>query len=120
MRESVLESDLFKDRLTLTREYRGWSQPELASLSGVSETSISHYENGSRMPSCDALVRLANCLEVTTDYLLGRADDMQLPQPRDPLFQGLARLSHADRALALGILKLLSETRLGKRKDEEG
>jgi transcriptional regulator with XRE-family HTH domain len=119
MRGSALESDLFKDRLTLTREYRGWSQPELAKHSGISETSISHYESGSRMPSCDALIRLADCLEVTTDYLLGRDADIGLPQARDQLFQSLARLSHSDRALALGILKLLSETRVGNRKDAE-
>ena len=61
------------------------------------------------MPSCDALVRLADCLQVSTDYLLGRVDYPELPQARDPLFEGLAKISHADRLLALNILKLLAE-----------
>ena len=109
MRNSDFQSILFKDRLTVIREHRGWNQAELAKRIGSHESSIAHYENGSRMPSCDALVRLADCLQVSTDYLLGRVDYPELPQARDPLFEGLAKISHADRLLALNILKLLAE-----------
>jgi transcriptional regulator with XRE-family HTH domain len=109
MRDSDSGSNLFKDRLSVIRMHRGWNQPELAERAGTHESSIAHYENGSRMPSCEALVRLADCLEVSTDYLLGRVDRPELPQIRDPLFQNLAKISHADRLLALNILKLLSD-----------
>jgi len=120
MRNSKTDSKLFKDRLTVVREYRGWNQPELAERAGTHESSIAHYENGSRMPSCNALVRLADCLEVTTDYLLGRVDNMELPQAHDPLFQSLGSLTEADRALALNILKLFADSRPGRRKDFRG
>ncbi|WP_294514169.1 helix-turn-helix transcriptional regulator [uncultured Intestinimonas sp.] len=33
------------------------------------------YENGEREPSFDKLVVIADYLDVTTDYLLGRIDD---------------------------------------------
>ena len=49
-------------------------------------SSIAHFETGTRKPSFDSLRRLANALEMTTDYLLGRVDEPDLAQAGDPLF----------------------------------
>ena len=38
-------------------------------------SAISHFETGTRKPSFDNLRRLADALDVTTDYLLGRVKD---------------------------------------------
>jgi transcriptional regulator with XRE-family HTH domain len=40
-------------------------------------SAISHFETGSRKPSFDNLRRLADALSVTTDYLIGRVDEME-------------------------------------------
>lgn len=48
------------------------SQQELGNLIGVTKVSVCGYENGSRIPNLDKLIRLADVLETTTDYLLGR------------------------------------------------
>ena len=48
------------------------SQSELARRMHVSPAWISHLERGSRLPSARLLVRLADALGVSTDYLLGR------------------------------------------------
>lgn len=52
------------------RRRAGLSQPELARRSGVASTLISTYENGRRVPSGDALVRLIEAcggsVDVTT------------------------------------------------------
>ena len=41
---------------------------------GVNKAAISTYENNSRQPSYDILVRLANLYRVSTDYLLGQTN----------------------------------------------
>ena len=46
----------------------------LASIVGVTEAAISHYETGRREPDPDMLGRIANALNVTVDYLLGREE----------------------------------------------
>ena len=48
------------------------SQQELGNAIGVTKVSICGYENGSRIPNLDNLIKLAHTLETTTDYLLGR------------------------------------------------
>ena len=97
----------FSDRLKKARETRGWSQGELAGRAGTHESSIAHYENGSRKPSSGALARLADCLDVTTDYLLGRSKGHEAPEMRDPLFLQLTRIPAEDRQLGEALLRVL-------------
>src|SRR5262245_32265633 len=78
MTDERLPSELFQERLRAARELRKWSQSELAGQASMPPSSIAHFEAGSRKPSFDTLRRLANALEVTTDYLLGRVDDPSL------------------------------------------
>lgn len=102
-------SRAFDNRLKAARRLRSWTQSALAAKAGLPPTSIAHFESGSRKPSFDTLRRLANALEVTTDYLLGRTDDPGLSQSADPLYRDASRLSAADRKLAADFLKMLAE-----------
>ena len=54
-------------------ELRGMKQKELAAKIGVSEVTISRYINEDRVPQLEILVRMAEVLDTTTDYLLNRA-----------------------------------------------
>lgn len=47
------------------------SQVELASKLGVSKQSVSNWENDNIQPSVEMLVKIAKCLCVSTDCLLG-------------------------------------------------
>lgn len=49
------------------------TQIEFAKRLGVTGSSVSAYENGTRQPSFDVLVKIASILGTTTDDLLGRA-----------------------------------------------
>ena len=69
--------EVFPLRLQAARQARGLSQQELANRAGLPASSISHFEGGGRKPSFDNLRRLANALEVSTDYLLGRVEELQ-------------------------------------------
>lgn len=54
------------------RSRRGLSQEGLASRCGIAASAISHYETGRRRPDLQNLVKLADGLGVSIDYLLGR------------------------------------------------
>ena len=112
-------SEIFKDRLRAARDLRKWSQSELAGRAEMPPSSIAHFEAGSRKPSFDTLRRLANALEVTTDFLLGRVDDPELSEAADPLFRDIGKLTGDDREIAKDFLKILAKRSQTKRGGDE-
>lgn len=59
-------------RVRELRIEKGMSQQELGNAIGVTKVSVCGYENGSRIPNLEKLIKLAEILETTSDYLLGR------------------------------------------------
>lgn len=62
---------LFSKRIKELRKKQGFTQEQLGKMIGVTKVSICCYENGTRMPTLDTLIDLANCLNVELPYLLG-------------------------------------------------
>lgn len=62
---------LFGKRLRETRKSNHLTQEQLAKRIGVTKTSISCYESGSRTPTLETLIDLANELNVELTYFLG-------------------------------------------------
>jgi len=58
------------ERILKRREQLGLTQTELAKRAGLQPPAISQYESGVRNPSYEAIVKLSNALNVTTDYLI--------------------------------------------------
>ena len=54
------------------------TQSDLAERLGVTKSSISSYENGSRLPSYDILLKIARIFKVSTDILLGHGDKNEI------------------------------------------
>lgn len=54
----------------------GLTQDELAQKLGISKGSVAMWETNKRTPSTGILVRLADLFGVTTDYLLGRSENV--------------------------------------------
>lgn len=108
--DEIQPTEIFRERLKTAREQlRKWSQSELAGKAGLPPSSIAHFETGSRKPSFDTLRRVANALEVTTDYLLGRVDDPGLAEGGDPLYRDVGKLTGHDRELARDFLEMLAK-----------
>ena len=57
-------------RVRECREQRGWTQKKLASAASISVTFLSELENDHRKPGARVLLRLADALGVSLDYLL--------------------------------------------------
>ena len=111
MNKEKASSDLFPDRLRAARKLRALAQAELAAKAGLPPTSISHFEAGSRKPSFDNLRRLAQALDVTADYLMGRADEPGMSMASDSIYRAIQKLTEDDRTLAKEFLAMLANRR---------
>ena len=72
------------------RKEKGLTMKELGKLVGVSESTISLYENGKHDPDLLTMTRIADVLDVTVDELLGRNEKQ--PTAKDGLDERLIDL----------------------------
>ena len=69
-----MNTNKFGERLKELREEEGLSRLGLAKRLNVSGRLISYWENGKRECSFDTLIQLADLLNTSIDYLLGRKE----------------------------------------------
>ena len=62
-------------RLRELRRQKGLSMREMGEQIGLSESTVSLYENGRRKPSHELLCRLADFFGVSVDYMLGKDEN---------------------------------------------
>ncbi|MDU3459954.1 MAG: helix-turn-helix transcriptional regulator [Streptococcus oralis] len=62
----------FHEKLKMLRKKEGFTQQQIADEIGVNRGSYSNWEKGKREPSFENLVKLADLLEVSLDWLFGR------------------------------------------------
>lgn len=63
------------------RKEAGYTQATMAALLHISQQTYSDYENGKTFPDETVLIKIADTLDASTDYLLGRTDDLGAPVP---------------------------------------
>lgn len=68
---------MFNKRLREMRMKRGYTQQRLADVLDVALRSYQCYETGTRTPNYDLLILIADTLNVSLDYLLGRDEFMK-------------------------------------------
>lgn len=107
---STPKQALFTARLQQMRKKRNLNQEELAQKSKLASTAISHFESGSRKPSFENLRKLADALEVSIDYLMGRTDNISSSQAIDvEIFRDYENLTDDDRELARDFMARLAK-----------
>lgn len=106
---------VFQERLRTARDYRGLNQSQLAEKANMQASAISHFETGARKPSFDNLRFLADALDVTTDYLLGRVADFKELAGADKLHRHYEALDGSDRKMADDLIMMLA-----KRAEDKG
>ena len=113
-------------RLKELRTAKGIIQGDLGEIVGVKTSEISGYEIGTRNPSYDVLIRLADYFNVTTDYLIGRDKQTDLEQRVLSLEKEIAELKEQmiqqpsfeemrDSAIDIFIEVLMAQRKLWKR-----
>lgn len=93
------------------RKDRGLNQDQLAELASLNRVTVAKYESGRVEPGAQALSRIADALEVSTDVLLGRSDPppepVKTPHTVESQFisEVVDRLPPAEREKALNMFK---------------
>lgn len=62
------------ERISELRKDRSFKQKDISKVLNVAISTVSNYETGSHEPDLTNLCKLADMLDVSTDYLLGRTD----------------------------------------------
>jgi transcriptional regulator with XRE-family HTH domain len=81
---------VFGDRLRARRMEMKISQVELAEKLGVKSASVSFWESGRNSPSAENISAIADILDCSADYLLGRTNRPELSQKTVQTEQGPA------------------------------
>lgn len=105
------------ERLRKLREEKSISQIRLSVEIGVAQETISAYERGKAVPTCENLIKIAKYLNTSTDYLLDLSD-IKLPYDKISMdnlskeefeiIQKYRNLSVADKNKLYGYLDCLS------------
>ena len=65
---------VFAERLKELRKEARLTQVELAKRLGIGQSSYADWERGNKNPTQDKLIRLAQILNVSVDYLVGNSE----------------------------------------------
>jgi transcriptional regulator with XRE-family HTH domain len=77
-------SPQFSAKLKRARQLKGLTQGQLAQKIDADIQRISKYERGVAAPTTGILVKLADALDVTTDYLIRDGESQPAAAVRDP------------------------------------
>ena len=96
-------------RIVELRENLNISQLALAKKVGLSATTLSKYEKNLREPRADIIIKLADALQTTTDYLLCRTSD------NSPIRKDISWIkTNTDESLVLKAFRRLPERGKGQ------
>nr|WP_213974942.1 helix-turn-helix transcriptional regulator [Tepidanaerobacter acetatoxydans] len=79
--------NILGNRIKTLREREGLTQIEFAKILNISNTTLSQYESGQRVPSDEIKTKIADFFGVTIDFLLGRTDT---PTPADKISESVS------------------------------
>ena len=76
---------MFKDIFVQYIQDRGLTAYKVAKGAGISQGQMNEYKNGKTKPTIENLIKIADYLECSIDFLLGRTgtDDQELQLIRD-------------------------------------
>lgn len=85
----------FGKRLKIARERAGWTQKEASERLGITDKSLSRYENDTTFPDYETLSKLAMVYNVSNDWLLGYTEEIgQAPKQADGSVPQRAKGAH--------------------------
>jgi len=71
-----MKNNTLGSRIASLRQRNKLSQIEFSKLLNISNTTLSQYESGKRIPSDNIKIRIAEYFNVSLDYLFGRTNVM--------------------------------------------
>lgn len=110
---------VISERITVAREKAGLTQLQLSTKAEITPAAMSQIENQLRIPSTPVLRRIAQALNVSVDYLLGRKDSTDLEDvvSDDKLasfFRNFNKLSNKDKEFIERHVEIMNSTKKSK------
>jgi transcriptional regulator with XRE-family HTH domain len=102
---SILMIMDFGDNMMLIRKKKGLSQAALGKLIGTSGDVVGRYERGDINPSIEVVSKIADALEVSVDFLIGKTD-MQLDKDAIERLVSISKLPHDSKEYVLGLIDM--------------
>jgi len=101
----------FGARLKEAREARKLSQTELAKLANMQQSAVAHFEGNRRKPSFANVRSLAQALNISSDFLLGRTASRD---GATTVFRGEENLTDSDRGYIQTMIDMLNQKKEAK------
>ena len=93
------------DNMMLLRKKKELSQAELGKMTGTSGDVIGRYERGDISPSIEAVAKIADALEVSVDYLIGKTK-MEIDKDTMRRFEDISSLSQENKSFVLNMIDM--------------
>lgn len=95
----------FQDNMMLLRKKKKMSQAALGKCIGTSGDVIGRYERGDIKPSIDVVVKIADALEVSLDFLIGNSKT-ELDKDTVKRLEAIAELNENNKLFVLNMLDM--------------
>lgn len=105
---SVLDMSKLPERLRQLRSERKLTQTRLAQLLDINPRVYNRWEQGVAIPHVDALIKIADTLQVSLDEVVGRTDILSKPTIHNvklqEIYKDLDRLSDEEQQMVVVLL----------------
>lgn len=95
----------FGDNMMLVRKKKKLSQAALGKLIGTSGDVIGRYERGDIKPSVDVVAKIADALEISVDYLLGKTS-LIIDKDAIRRLEDISKLNEENKAFILNLIDM--------------
>jgi transcriptional regulator with XRE-family HTH domain len=102
------------EQITLLRKKKGISQNELGKAVGTSGDIIGRYERDEVKPSIEVVIKIADTLEVSIDYLVGKSA-VELDKGVLKKIQDIQKLNPEDKAHVFALLDAFLQSQKAKK-----
>lgn len=96
---------VFGDNMMLLRKKKKLSQAALGKLIGTSGDVVGRYERGDIKPSIDVVGKIADALEVSIDYLIGRSK-LELDREAIKRLENISELNEQNKSFILNMIDM--------------
>lgn len=91
--------------MLLIRKKKGFSQADLGKMIGTSGDVIGRYERGDISPSVEVVSKIADALEVSVDYLLGKTK-MEMDKQALKRLEDISNLPDESKKFVLNLIDM--------------
>jgi len=110
-RPATKEAPAFGQRLAALRKERGWTQPQLAEVLGVTVKTVTYYERAASNPTAKTLDRIAEVFGIDPSELINGLDSRPRKRKSGPpsrlqlLFERLSKLPRSKQQVVADLLE---------------